>query len=371
MGGSVEPLACLTLVAIPTCPAPEANSAGSSFRYTKNVPCSLARYIRKGEAIPATDQAVVFGCQAGRYLAENISQMSGIPLGAAEIFKFPNDNKFVRIHENVRERDVFVVQTSCPPVDEALMEALIMIDALRRASARRITAVLPYFPYARSDKKDQPRVPITARLVADLLTTAGADRVVTVDLTADQIQGFFGNILDHLTAMPLFIRAAHDLIEPLCEAVVVAPDAGTAKRALKFADLLGIDLAGMVFKRRIAADGAVSVSTAVTNVRDKPVLLIDDEIDTANSLTHAAAALMECGARSVVAFCTHGVLSHEAVARVAQSPLIRVVVTDTVPVPTHDKLTVVPISPLLAEAIDCIHTGRSLSALFEVPPLQR
>ncbi len=308
----------------------------------------------------------VFGGRATRALTEDICAHLGVEPGRAEIFKFSNDNTFVRIEESVREEEVFVVQTSVPPVDEAFMELLILVDALRRASVKRLTAVLPYYPYVRSDKKDQPRVPITARLVADLLVTAGVDRVVTVDLTADQIQGFFTIPADHLTAQPVLARYFQDK-GLLDNAVVVAPDPGAVKRAQRFAQRLGTPVA-FVDKRRTSSSGMeVTATTVVGDVSGRRAILFDEEVDRGSSLLEATDLLLRHGASEVYAACTHAVLSGPAVERLSASPIRQLVVTDTVPVPVHkrwDGLTVLSIAPLLAECMRRIHTGRSVSTLF-------
>lgn len=310
------------------------------------------------------DELVIFSGRVSRYLAEEICSYLEAPLGQAEIFKFSNDNTFVKVNQNIRGRDVFVIQTSCPPVDENLMELLIMLDALRRASAQRITAVLPYFPYARSDKKDQPRVPITARLVADMITAAGANRVVTVDLHADQIQGFFTIPLDHLTAEPILCdHFKNELTEDL---VVVATDPGSAKRANKYSQRLGTPLAVMD-KRRVGNEDRVEVVSLIGDVSGKRALIVEDEIDTAGTVCEATGMLLRHGAREVWASCTHPVFSGPAVKRLAGSRLKGVVVTNTIPVPPEKRspnVTVLSIAPLLAEAIKRIHTGESISSLF-------
>lgn len=306
----------------------------------------------------------VFGGRATRELTEAVCQQLGIEPGRAEIFKFTNDNTFVRILENVRNEDVFVVQTSATPVDESLMELLIMVDALKRASARYVTAVLPYFPYVRSDKKDQPRIPITARLVADLLQTAGVDRTVTIDLTADQIQGFFAKPADQLTAMPVLAHYFRD--KALKGAVVVAPDPGAVKRAQRFAERMGLPVA-FVDKRRVGQEKEVSATTVVGDVRDRSVILFDEEIDRGSSICQAAELVVRHGARAVYAAATHAVLSGPAVERLAGAGMLEVVVTDTVPVPEGKRwpgLTVLSVAPLLAETIRRINSGESISALF-------
>ena len=317
----------------------------------------------------------IFGGRATRELTAAICAYLEVTPGEAEIFKFSNDNTFVRVGENVRETDVFVVQTSVPPVDEAFMELLIIIDALKRASVRRLTAVLPYYPYVRSDKKDQPRVPITARLVADLLVTAGVDRVVTIDLTADQIQGFFSVPADHLTAQPVLARYFRE--KRLRKAVVVAPDPGAVKRAQRFAQSLGVPVA-FVDKRRKSSpeeaagapevSGETAATTVVGAVEDCEAILFDEEVDRGSTLLQATRLLFDRGAREVYAACTHAVLSGPAVERLAASSIRELVVTDTVPVPPEkrwDRLTILSIAPLLAECMRRIHTGQSISALFE------
>ncbi len=298
-------------------------------------------------------------------MTEAICAHLQIEPGAVDIWKFSNDNTFVRVLENVREEDVFIVQTSCPPVDEALVELLILVDTMRRASARRITAVLPYYPYVRSDKKDQPRVPITARLVADLLATAGVHRVITVDLTADQIQGFFTSPVDHLTAQP--ILAQYFAQKKLARPVVVAPDPGAVKRAQRFAERLGAPVA-FVDKRRVGGDAEVRATTVVGQVDGCQAILVDEEVDRGGSALEATELLLDKGASEVYLACTHAVLSGPGVARLSGSALSEVVVTDTVPIPVDkrwDRLTVLSIAPLIAEAMRRTHTGESVSVLFQ------
>lgn len=307
----------------------------------------------------------VFGGRATRVLTESICGYLGITPGKADVFKFSNDNTFVRILENVREADVFMVQTSAPPVDESLVELLIMVDALKRASARRITAVLPYYPYVRSDKKDQPRVPITARLVADLLATAGVDRVVTVDLTADQIQGFFTIPVDHLTAQPIFARYFKD--KDLASLVVVAPDPGAVKRAQRFSERLDAPVA-FVDKRRDPQTGKTTATSVIGDVKGRTAILFDEEVDRGSSLLKATDLLYSHGAKAVYAACTHAVLSGTARENLSKARLEEVVVTDTVPVPPDkvwDRLVVLPIGPLLGESIRRVHAGESISSLFQ------
>ncbi len=311
------------------------------------------------------DELKVFSGSAHPALAQAIVDYLGMPLGDCELFEFSNENIFVRIRENVRQRDVFVVQPVCSPVNKSLVELLIMIDALKRASAGRITAVVPYYGYGRTDKKDQPRVPITARLVADLLTVAGANRLLTVDLHAAQIQGFFSIPADELTAFYLLSnyfkeRAFDDL-------VVVATDIGISKRARDFAEKLDAPLAIME-KRRLGNIDRTETLNVIGDVEGRVALTVDDEIDTAGSLVNTVAALLERGAREVYACCTHPVFSGPAISRIAASPVKEVVVADTIPVSPEkklDKITVLPVAPLLGEAIHRIHTGLSIGAMFE------
>jgi ribose-phosphate pyrophosphokinase len=311
------------------------------------------------------DELKVFTGNAHPALAQDICKSLGIPLGQADVFQFANENTFVRILENVRERDVFVVQPICTPVNTSLMEMLIMIDALKRASAARITAVITYYGYGRTDKKDQPRVPITARLVADLLTTAGANRVLTVDLHAEQIQGFFNIPVDELTA--LYLLSRHFKENYTNNLVVVATDVGITKQARDFAAKLEAPLA-IIEKRRAENNDKSKIYNLIGEVAGKRALLVDDEIATGGSIVSAAEMLMENGASEVYVGATHPLFSGNAIDRIKDSPIKGVVVTDTVPVPVEkriDKITVLPIAPLVAEAIRRIHTGMSIGAMFE------
>ena len=307
----------------------------------------------------------VFTGNAHPDLAQEISDYLGISLGNCEVFQFTNENTFVRILENVRERDAFIVQPICPPVNSNLMELLIMIDAMKRASASRITAVIPYYAYGRSDKKDQPRVPITARLVADLLTVAGANRVLTVDLHKAQIQGFFNIPVDELTAF--YLLGDHFRKLNLENVVAVATDFGITKQARDIATMLNAPLAIME-KRRTGNDDRAELLNVIGDVDGKTALIIDEEIDTGHSLMNVIDALLKRGARQVYACCTHPVFSGPAVDHIASSQLERVVVTNTVPVKNgklKDKVTVLSIAPLLGEAIRRIHTGQSVGAMFD------
>ncbi len=311
------------------------------------------------------DELKVFSGNAHPALAKDIAEYLGQPLGNCEVMEFSNENTFVRILENVRERDVFIVQPISSPVNSHLMELLIMIDAMKRASAKRITAVMPYYAYGRSDKKDQPRVPITARLVADLLTVAGASRLLTVDLHKAQIQGFFNIPVDELTAF--YVLSDYFMKKKFRDPVVVAMDFGITKQARDIAARMECPLAIME-KRRIGNDDHTETLTVIGDVKGKVALIVDEEIDTAGSLVGVVDVMMERGATEVYACATHPVLSGPAVARIAGCRVKEVVVTDTIPVPAHkkiDKITVLPIAPLLGEAIRRIHTGQSVGAMFE------
>ena len=300
-------------------------------------------------------------------LAQEIAEALATRLAEAEVSQFSDGEVFVQVNENVRGADVFVIQPTCPPVNQNLMELLIMIDALRRASAFRITAVIPYFGYARQDRKVQPRVPITAKLVADLITAAGAHRVLTMDLHAGQIQGFFNIPVDHLFAAPVLLqyfqqRLAEHAWEDL---VVVAPDAGGVERSRAFAKRLGTSLA-IMDKRRTGTNEA-KIMHVIGDVRNREVILLDDIIDTAGTIIQAVSALKAEGARRILASCTHAVLSGPAVERLEKSEIAEVVVTNTIPLredPQSKKLTVLSVAPLLAEAIHRIHTETSVSSLF-------
>ncbi|HJT64623.1 MAG TPA: ribose-phosphate pyrophosphokinase, partial [Candidatus Limnocylindria bacterium] len=273
---------------------------------------------------------------------------------------------FVRILENVREQDVFLVQPTCRPVNHSIMELLIMIDAFKRASAGRITAVMPYYAYGRSDKKDQPRVPITARLVADMVTVAGADRVLTMDLHQGQIQGFFSIPVDELTAVDMLARYVIDLDEINPENLVVVSELGFAKKARSFAEKLDAPLA-IVEKRRTGNDDAAELKNVIGEVEGKTAVIIDDEINTGGSLIETVNALISEGARDVYSCATHGIFSGAAIDRINASALKEVIVTDTIPLPEtaqSDRITVLSVAPLFGEAIRRIHRGESVGALF-------
>ena len=311
------------------------------------------------------DELKVFSGTAHPALARAVCDYLDIPLGEAEVFEFSNENIFVRILENVRERDVFIVQPICSPVNKSLVELLIMLDAFRRASAGRITAVVPYYGYSRTDKKDQPRVPITARLIADLITTAGASRLLTVDLHAPQIQGFFTIPVDELTARPMLTQYFKE--KALDNVVVVATDIGISKAARDVAAKLEAPLA-IVEKRRVGNVDASETLNVIGDVEGMHALTVDDEVDTGGSLVAVVNALLERGVTEVYACCTHPVFSGPAIQRIAASPVKEVIVTDTIPVNGDkrlDKITVLSIASLIGEAIHRIHTGLSVGAMFE------
>jgi ribose-phosphate pyrophosphokinase len=317
------------------------------------------------------DEITIFGGNSNPHLTEEICDYLGLRQGRAEVFKFSNDNTFVRIGESVRQHDVFVVQSFSTPVNDSIMEMLIMIDTLKRASAGRITAVIPYYGYGRTDKKDQPRVPITARLVAKLVVQAGADRVLTIDLHAGQIQGFFDIPVDELSAM--FLGAQYFVEKRLERPVVVSPDLGNTKRARNFAEILDAPLA-IIEKRRIGNRDTSEVLNLIGSVEGRQVVIVDDEIDTAGSITQAADVCVANGAEEAYATCIHPVFSGPAVERLTNSVLREVVVTNTVPVPPakqFDKLTIISVAAILGEAIQRIHAGASVSSVYRsVGPYQ-
>ena len=308
---------------------------------------------------------VIFAGNSHPQLVEDICAYLNQSVGQVEVFKFSNDNTFVRILENVRQKDVFILQSTIEPVNDHIMELLIMIDAAKRASAGRITAVVPFYSYARTDKKDQPRVPITGRLVADLLETAGAERVVMVDLHAGQVQGFFQVPVDELTAMPKLVEyfVERDLDDP----VVVATDIGISKKARDFADAINAPLA-IVEKRRLGNDDRVESLNVIGDVDGHPVILFDDEIGTGVTMISAADAITKRGSTDIYAVATHGVLSGDTSTRLAEvSHIKEVVITDTVPLSADKvnfKMKVLSVAPLLGEAIKRIHEGRSVGELF-------
>ena len=304
---------------------------------------------------------------ANPQLSQEIAQCLGTRLAETEVSQFSDGEVFVQVNENVRGADVFVIQPTCPPVNHNLMELLIMIDALKRASAFRITAVIPYYGYARQDRKVQPRVPISAKLVADLITAAGAHRVLTMDLHAGQIQGFFSIPVDHLFAAPVLLQYFQERLNRGAwkDLVVVAPDAGGVERARAFAKRLGTSLA-IMDKRRTGSNEA-KIMRVIGEVKGCDAILLDDIIDTAGTITQAVSALTEEGARQILASCTHAVLSGQAIERLERSAIEEVVVTNTIPLredPPSKKIRVLSVAPLLSEAIRRIHTETSVSSLF-------
>ena len=315
------------------------------------------------EAALYADQFEIYHGNANPELARKISRWLGSEPGRAEVFQFANENIFVRIVDNVREKDVFVVQPTSRPVNQSIMELLIMIDAFKRASAGRITAVVPYYAYGRSDKKDQPRVPITARLVADMITVAGADRMLTMDLHQGQIQGFFNIPVDELTAVHMLSRY---FLDRHLEDSVVVTDLGFAKRARAFAELLDAPLA-IVEKRRHGNQDRAEVINVIGQVRGRRAIIVDDEIDTAGTLIEITRALEREGVHEIYACATHGVLSEPSIERIQNANLAEVVITDTIPLAPErhiPKIKVLSVAPLIGEAIKRIHRGESVGALF-------
>lgn len=308
----------------------------------------------------------VFSGRSHPALAEEICTQLGAEPGHVTLYSFSDGETYVQIDENVRGADVFIIQPTCPPaVNDHLMELLIMLDAFKRSSARRITAVIPYYGYARQDRKDKPRVPITAKLAADLISAAGADRVLTLDLHAAQIQGFFNIPVDHLFAAPVIV--GHLKALDLQDLTIVSPDAGGVERARAYAKRLGASLA-IIDKRRFAKN-QTEVMNIIGEVEGRNVFIVDDIIDTAGTLIHSVQALFEKGAKSISAACTHAVLSGPAISRINSSQLDRVITTNSIPTQEKQaecsKLQPLSIASLLAEAIKRIHSEDSVSSLFE------
>ena len=308
---------------------------------------------------------VIFSGNSHGVLVHDICKYLDQDVGKIEVFKFANDNTFVKILENVRQKDVFILQSTVEPVNDNIMELLIMIDAAKRASAGRITAVVPFYSYARTDKKDQPRVPITGRLVADLLETAGADRVVMVDLHAGQVQGFFKVPVDELTAMHNLVEYFED--KSIQDCVVVATDIGISKKARDFANWINVPLA-IVEKRRMGNNDKVQSLNVIGDVSSKNIILFDDEISSGETMIAAAEAIHKAGAKDIYAVATHGVLPGDSANKLVKNSYIKeFVVTDTVPINAkkhHEKIKVISIAPLLGEAIRRIHEGKSVGQLF-------
>ena len=308
----------------------------------------------------------IFSCQSAENFTKEICEYLKLPLGKINIMKFKNDNTFVQILETVREQDVYIVQTTEPPVNERVMELLIAIDALKRASAGRINVVLPYYMYSRSDKKDQPRVPVTAKLMAQLLESAGATRVITCDLHNPAIQAYFDINCDRISAQGILQEYFKN--KNLKDMVVVATDAGSSKKAYKYSKYLGCPIA-LIDKRRDGNDDKAIATNVIGDVKGKQAIIFDDEIDTAGSIIETARILESNGAKEIYAGCTHGVLSANAVERINKSPIKELVITNTVPLGDEkniDKITVLSIAPLFAETIKRINEGKPLGEILTV-----
>lgn len=312
----------------------------------------------------------LFGGTGCPELAGDIARYLGLPLSGRDVHLFPNDNLFIRLHKSVRGQDVYVIQTTSYPVHRNLMELLIMLQTLRLDSAARVTAVIPYVCYARSDKKDKPRVPITARLVADMIEVAGADRYITLDLHAGQIQGFFSIPGDVLTSFHILSEHVTKLLPQMKDPVVVAADLGFAKKGRNFAAKINAPIA-FIEKRRSGDDDTAAALTIIGDVKNRDVIVIDDEVDTAGSVSEAVKLVKANGARDVYMIFVHAVLSNPAVDRLSALPLKQIITTDTIPIPPEkrslidDRLTVLSVAPLLAEVIVRGHEGRSVGELFD------
>jgi ribose-phosphate pyrophosphokinase len=306
----------------------------------------------------------IFSGPANPELAQRIADYVGVPLGKASVTSFPDGETFVKFEENIRGNDLFIVQPSCPPTNQHLMELLIMIDAARRASAFRITAVMPFYGYARQDRKDQPRVPITAKLIANLLVAAGANRILTMDLHAQQIQGFFDIPVDHLYAAPVFYKYISS--KKIDNLVVVSPDVGGMKMAAAYSQMLGSGLA-IVAKRRKSAE-EIEALYVVGDVEGKNVLVVDDITETAGTLTAAARILKKAGAKAIYAGVSHAVLNDLALQRLKESDICELITTNSTPPKKVDglPLTVLCVAELLGEAIKRVHMGESVSSLFDI-----
>ena len=307
----------------------------------------------------------IFACPTAKQFTEEICETLQLPIGNLEFLKFKNDNTFAQYKERVREQDVYIVQITQPPVNERVMELLIAIDAAKRASAKRINVILPYYIYSRSDKKDQPRIPITAKLMAQLIESAGANRVITCDLHNSAIQAYFNIQCDRLTAK--FLLSAYFKEKKLEDMVVVATDAGSAKKAYKYSHIFNCPIA-LIDKRRDANDDHAIASSIIGDVKDKTALIFDDEVSTAGTLIEAAHLIKEFGAKQIYAGCTHGILCGPAIERIKQSDIKELVITNTVPLTKEkqiDKIKVVSIAPLFAEAIKRVNEARPLGDLFD------
>ncbi|PKM81439.1 MAG: ribose-phosphate pyrophosphokinase [Firmicutes bacterium HGW-Firmicutes-14] len=305
----------------------------------------------------------IFSGNANLSLAQEIAEYLGVSMGESKVSRFSDGEIHVKINESVRGADVFVIQPTCEPVNENIMELLIVIDALKRASARRITAVVPYYGYARQDRKARARDPITSKLLANIITASGAMRVITMDLHAGQIQGFFDIPVDHLPGVP--ILAEYFLSKNLEDVLVVSPDLGGVTRSRDMAERIGAAIA--IIDKRRPEPNVAEIMNIIGDVNGKTIIMIDDIIDTAGTITQGAEALLERGAKEIFACCTHGVLSGPAIERLEKSPIKEVIITNTIPLPEHkaiDKIRVLSVAPLLGEAIIRIHEDLSVSKLF-------
>ena len=308
----------------------------------------------------------IFACKSAENFTKEICDYLNLPVGEMDILKFKNDNTFVQIKETVREQDVYIVQTTTPPVNERVMELLIAIDAFKRASAKNINVVLPYYIYSRSDKKDQPRIPVTAKLMQQLLEAAGATRVITCDLHNPAIQAYFNINCDRLSAQNILQKYFKE--KNLKDMVIVATDAGSSKKAYKYSEYFGCPIA-LIDKRRAGNDDRAIATTVIGDVENKEAIIFDDEVDTAGSLIETAKILERFHAKEIYAGCTHGVLSADAVQRIEASPIKELVITNTIPLPEEkqkqsSKIKVLTIAPLFAEAIRRINEARPLGELF-------
>lgn len=309
----------------------------------------------------------IFACsKSAEKFTKEICDCLELPMGEISSIKFKNDNNFVQILETVREQDVYIIQTTEPPVNERVMELLITVDAIKRASAKRINVVLPYFIYSRSDKKDQPRIPVTAKLMAQLIEAAGADRVITCDLHNPAIQAYFNINCDRLSAQNLL--QAYFSEKNLKDMVIVATDAGSSKKAYKYSEYFGCPIA-LIDKRRDGNDDRAIATTVIGDVKDKQAVIFDDEIETGGSMIETAKILESFGVKEIYAGCTHGVLAGPAIERIKNSPIKELVVTNTVPIPEEkqiDKITILSMAPLFAEAIKRINEAKPLGELFKI-----
>lgn len=306
----------------------------------------------------------IFACKSAEKFTKEICDYLNLPMGQMDIFKFKNDNTFVQIKETVREQDIYIVQTTTPPVNERVMELLIAIDAFKRASAKNINVILPYYIYSRSDKKDQPRIPVTAKLMQQLLEAAGATRVITCDLHNPAIQAYFNINCDRLSAQNILQKYFKE--KNLQNMVIVATDAGSSKKAYKYSEYFGCPIA-LIDKRRAGNDDNAIATTVIGEVENKEAIIFDDEVDTAGSLIETARILERFHAKEIYAGCTHGVLSADAVKRIEASPIKELVITNTIPLPDEkksDKIKVLTIAPLFAEAIKRLNEARPLGELY-------